>query len=418
LTAREILTYAAELYDVAAKKDVSKVVTGVIAKLGLQSCADTRSARLSGGQQRRLSIAIALLKQPTILFLDEPTSGLDAAAASCIMQEITRVAREERLIILCTIHQPSTKVFNLFDLVMILSKGREAFVGNVKDAAPYFNTVGFPVPQATNPAEHYSDLVNSDFSSDEEVVHLLDSWEERRAEWNKNVSSSFCITQDHELHRTDGIPDPSRRPLARETVTMLRRHTMLILRDPVLYLGRCVIFLIANMLFAFAYWNCREYTQDQAMNKFWVSIWFIAVSSNMGVVAVYALNDEFKSILRETKNGMVSAVSYIMAKTVLVIPIMFVFAIFALGIPGYIIQDFPTSTFGTGILLWAALIYSFECIAECLAVLFDNPVIGMLHFINLWFSCFLFAGFLVPVDSLYWPLKVSRFSRFVTKRST
>ena len=102
----------------------------MISKMGLDTCAHTRAARLSGGQKRRLSLAIARLKHPTLLFLDEPTSGLDAAAASNIMKEIIRVAREERLIILCTIHQPSTKVYDGFDQVMILSQGREAFAGN------------------------------------------------------------------------------------------------------------------------------------------------------------------------------------------------------------------------------------------------------------------------------------------------
>ena len=69
------------------------------------------------------------------------------------MQEIVRVAKEERLIIICTIHQPSTKVFNGFDQLMILSKGRSAFVGNVEDAVPYFAELGHPCPTAMNPAE-------------------------------------------------------------------------------------------------------------------------------------------------------------------------------------------------------------------------------------------------------------------------
>lgn len=65
LTCRETLLYAAELYDVADKADMPIVVNEIITKMGLDVCADTRNARLSGGQARRLSIAIALLKQPT-----------------------------------------------------------------------------------------------------------------------------------------------------------------------------------------------------------------------------------------------------------------------------------------------------------------------------------------------------------------
>lgn len=78
--------------------------------------------------------------------------GLDAAAAENIMQEIVRVAKDERIIILCTIHQPSTKVYNGFDETMIMSRARTAYIGDVKEAAPYFERIGYPVPPQTNPA--------------------------------------------------------------------------------------------------------------------------------------------------------------------------------------------------------------------------------------------------------------------------
>lgn len=87
------------------------------------------------------------------IILDEPTSGLDAAAAENIMKEIVRVAKDERLIICCSIHQPSTKVYNGFDQLMILSRGREAFTGVLKDAPKYFESIGSPVPDQMNPAE-------------------------------------------------------------------------------------------------------------------------------------------------------------------------------------------------------------------------------------------------------------------------
>ena len=76
LSCRETLRYCAELYNVAAPDDLDAIVDEIISKMGLEVCADVRNASLSGGQRRRLSIGIALLKQPTCLFLDEPTSGL------------------------------------------------------------------------------------------------------------------------------------------------------------------------------------------------------------------------------------------------------------------------------------------------------------------------------------------------------
>ena len=145
--------YAASLFQVAdTYAEMKLIVDETIKKMGLSVCADTRNARLSGGQQRRLSIGVALLKRPTLLFLDEPTSSLDSASAAAIMQEIVRVAKDERLIIMCSIHQPSSKVYQGFDQLMILSRGREAYSGDLIDAPPYFESIGAPVPAQMNPA--------------------------------------------------------------------------------------------------------------------------------------------------------------------------------------------------------------------------------------------------------------------------
>lgn len=77
LTCRETLQYAAELYHVANTKDIPDVVEENIQKMGLAVCADTKCARLSGGQARRLSIGIALLKNPTLLFLGKCLKSID-----------------------------------------------------------------------------------------------------------------------------------------------------------------------------------------------------------------------------------------------------------------------------------------------------------------------------------------------------
>jgi len=124
------------------------------------------------------------------------------------------------------------------------------------------------------------------------------------------------------------------------------------------------------------------------------------------VVAVYALNDEFKSILREVKNGMVSPLSYILAKSVIVFPIFFLFAICALGVPLYAVQDANGSSFGISVIMFAALMFVFESLAECLSVWVEDPILGMLQFMNFWFASFLFGGFLIPLSDLYWPFEL------------
>ena len=93
----------------AATVKTNERVDNLVDRIGLKSCQDTRNGNefvkgLSGGQRRRLSLAIALLKEPLLIFLDEVTSGLDAAAA----------ARDNGFAVICTIHQPSAKIFKDF----------------------------------------------------------------------------------------------------------------------------------------------------------------------------------------------------------------------------------------------------------------------------------------------------------------
>ena len=96
-----------------------------------------------------------------------------------------------------------------------------------------------------------------------------------------------------------------------------------------------------------------------------------------------------KAFFVKRKTGWsVSGLSYVIAKTVLVIPIFFLFAIFGLGIPSFAIQDVPVEGFGWLITLFAALLFVFESVAECLSVWFDDPILGILQLMNFWFVVF------------------------------
>jgi len=176
LTVNEVLTFAAKLFASISKDEIVREVTDVMRSIGLKNINTERCSNLSGGQQRRLSLAIALLKKPSILMLDEPTSGLDSAASNRICEILKNVTTSRKLIVICTIHQPSTKAFNNFNQMMILSKGRLAYAGSTLDAEGYFARLGHHLPPHTNPPEYYIDLVDSDFGQPQVTEELLGAW--------------------------------------------------------------------------------------------------------------------------------------------------------------------------------------------------------------------------------------------------
>jgi ABC-type multidrug transport system ATPase subunit len=76
---------------------------------------------LSTEQRKRLTIAVELVANPSIIFMDEPTSGLDARAAAIVMRTVRNTVDTGRTVV-CTIHQPSIDIFDAFDEVKIVNK--------------------------------------------------------------------------------------------------------------------------------------------------------------------------------------------------------------------------------------------------------------------------------------------------------
>lgn len=207
LTVMETCQFAIQLFGrFDSRKEEDLFVSRILDEVGLTSVKDTMNSKLSGGQQRRLSLAIALLKKPEVLFLDEVTSGLDSAAADSICKTLQRIAKDENVIIFCTIHQPSSNIFlNCFDKTILLSKGQVAYAGGTKESQTYFADLGFPIPPLTNPCEYYLDLINSDFNDSSDVDKLLESWHTENA--CMNCIEEDSISDDLSDDLSDGMVD-------------------------------------------------------------------------------------------------------------------------------------------------------------------------------------------------------------------
>ncbi|PIN13387.1 Transporter, ABC superfamily (Breast cancer resistance protein) [Handroanthus impetiginosus] len=169
LTVRETLTFSAHLRlpTSMSKEEVKGIIERTILEVGLEDCADRQvgtwqSRGISGGEKKRLSIALEILVRPRILFLDEPTTGLDSAASFFVIQAIKNLSRDGRTVI-SSIHQPSSEVFALFDDLFLLSGGETVYFGDAKMAIMFFAEAGFPCPTRRNPSDHFLRCINSDF---------------------------------------------------------------------------------------------------------------------------------------------------------------------------------------------------------------------------------------------------------------
>ncbi|XP_028758797.1 ABC transporter G family member 15 [Neltuma alba] len=171
LTVRETISYSAKLRlpSTMTKEEVNDIVEGTIMEMGLQQCADRPIGNwhlrgISGGEKKRLSIALEILTRPSLLFLDEPTSGLDSASAFFVVQTLRNIAHDGRTVI-SSIHQPSSEVFALFDDLFLLSGGQTVFFGAAKMAVEFFAKAGFPCPSRRNPSDHFLRCINADFDT-------------------------------------------------------------------------------------------------------------------------------------------------------------------------------------------------------------------------------------------------------------
>lgn len=144
LTVYENLWFTAKLcFEGMPDQEIDKRVMNTLKVLGLDAAKDLKVGSainkfISGGQRKRLNIALELIREPAVLFLDEPTSGLSSADTETVINLLKEQTMKGKLIIV-NIHQPSSDVYKLFDRLWLLDKGGyPVFDGNPIDAITYF----------------------------------------------------------------------------------------------------------------------------------------------------------------------------------------------------------------------------------------------------------------------------------------
>ncbi|QHO26514.1 ABC transporter G family member [Arachis hypogaea] len=190
LTIEETLIFSAflRLPTNMSKQQKYAKVENTIKELGLERCRHTKIGGgflkgISGGERKRTSIGYEILVDPSLLLLDEPTSGLDSTSANKLLLTLQGLAKGGRTII-TTIHQPSSRIFHMFDKLLLISEGYPVYYGKARDSMEYFSSLRFAPEIPMNPAEFLLDLATgqvNDISVPQEILGDQESSEPSKA---------------------------------------------------------------------------------------------------------------------------------------------------------------------------------------------------------------------------------------------
>lgn len=176
LTVRETLVFTArlKLSMKLSEEDKNNVVDDVLSLLELTKCANTKigsseNRGISGGEKRRLNVATVLVSMPSLILLDEPTSGLDSSTALQLLLTLRKLASEGNTVA-TTIHQPSSRMFEKFDKLLLLSHGQIFYSGPAATAVQFFESLDRPLPPKYNPADFFIELATTKGAGRDAIV--------------------------------------------------------------------------------------------------------------------------------------------------------------------------------------------------------------------------------------------------------
>ncbi|KYQ52091.1 ATP-binding cassette sub-family G member 4 [Trachymyrmex zeteki] len=254
LTVIENMRVAADLKlpSSTPKHKKEMIIEDILTTLGLYEHMNTRSGQLSGGQKKRLSIALELVNNPTVMFLDEPTTGLDSSSCMQVVNLLKILARQGRTII-CTIHQPSASLFQLFDQVYVLTNGDCLYQGATSKLLPYLESMKLPCPMYHNPADYIIELACGEYGYEKINTLIMGSQNGRNLQWFDNpkaLKDAKSLRAEHplknEVNDNSGLHATN---FVHQIKILLRRGFIMCKRDTTLtHLRIAVNILVGVML--------------------------------------------------------------------------------------------------------------------------------------------------------------------------
>lgn len=316
-TPREALIFAATMR-VSPRVNILLLVEQTLESLGLIECADLIIGNelikgISGGQRKRTSVGVEIVTNPSLLFLDEPTSGLDAYSAYHLISLLKQIAASN-CAILCSIHQPSSEIFHLFDIVQFMSAGRVLYHGSTSEVVEYFTNLGYQCPTNHNPADYiiFTTIIEPD------LQHQIDH-HRTRGRSSSDVSSPLIApnvtTREHHA------------PWYTQLHLLVIRDCRDTIRNRSALAARFGVTVLLNILFGVIFLNAGSMNDAKPdnFNAHFGAITIITIYTMFGAAQPTILQFPYDRplFLREYSTGTYDAGIYFLSKASVELPLVF-----------------------------------------------------------------------------------------------
>ena len=235
LTVNRTLYYVARLRlsrDISTR-EINQIVGEVMDVTGLSERRDVPISQLSGGQRKRVSIAVELITKPSVIFLDEPTSGLDPATEEKVMKLFRQIAESGRTVILTTHAMENVK---LFDKIVLLMRGKLVFYGTPYEALAHIGAESFKelYDKLEAPISERLARTNGAISREQAAEEVAEEWKRRfmvTEQYRNNIENPLAEVSSSPRQAAPAKRRTTFGDLLRQWATLSRRYLGVLGRD-------------------------------------------------------------------------------------------------------------------------------------------------------------------------------------------
>lgn len=369
------------------KKDVNaavidREVDDLLRKFGLDHVADNAIGTvfkrgLSGGQRKRVEVCSELIAPHSVLMLDEPTSGLDGAIAYEVLSATKKILAEKKgsLSLIISIHQPNSRILELFDNILLIGGGGMIFFGTVPESIKYFSSIGFPPPEEYTPTDVFLQVSDANFGDNHDfdfegsfacskyasnLMNLLD--EVKRTGVNRALQAEAedaetgqsgqdwrvvkvrpqapTDSPDGALEDDDTNSKNVRSIFTRQVWTLLMRDFTLAYRDPSLYYLQFVLVCMFGFLVGSTFFDLSHEINAEMTNITGGLLWIVLMMTYIQIFKVYHLSRSNRRFKHEVTNNTYNLFAFWLAELTATAILLISFipgtvvAYFMMGLPG------------------------------------------------------------------------------------